>query len=403
MNSSDNAYGDLIRIDPDGKNSQQILGRIPLGTPASAGGISEAELQKLLFENPAALPIDSIDAAYANPVAICRELTTPAGFIDAVFINSQGRLVLAEFKLWRNPQARREVIGQILDYAKEFASWSYEDLQREVSKNLNRQGNVLFQLAREHSPEIKEADFVDSVSRHLARGEFLLLIIGDGIREGVENIVDFVQNHSGLHFNLALVEAALYRDKSGHIIVQPRCLARTQVIQRFVYAEGGVVPDEIVEDDALSDYQQENLRFWTAVFKNYAFKDVTVEVPKVSKHSAVYVKVPGSGWGDWGLQFTGFLNRTDRNIGCFLTCRKGITIAEQIYERVHSDMTSLKDELGSDLEYWVKHGRPRIGFVRDTQLPFPPEGTENKEFEDAVAWMREQLDCIVTGLHPKLR
>ena len=45
-----------------------------------------------------------------------------------------GRLTLAEFKLWRNPQARREVIGQILDYAKELASWRYADLQREVSR-----------------------------------------------------------------------------------------------------------------------------------------------------------------------------------------------------------------------------------------------------------------------------
>ena len=29
-------------------------------------------------------------------------------------VNALGRLILAEFKLWRNPQARREVIGQIL-------------------------------------------------------------------------------------------------------------------------------------------------------------------------------------------------------------------------------------------------------------------------------------------------
>ena len=43
--------------------------------------------------------------------------------VDALYVNAAGRLILAEFKLWRNPQARREVIGQILDYAKELASW----------------------------------------------------------------------------------------------------------------------------------------------------------------------------------------------------------------------------------------------------------------------------------------
>ncbi len=35
--------------------------------------------------------------------------------------------MLVEAKLWRNPEARRKVIGQILDYAKELSRWNYED------------------------------------------------------------------------------------------------------------------------------------------------------------------------------------------------------------------------------------------------------------------------------------
>ena len=130
----------------------------------------------------------AIDAAYDSAVPVCPELSTPAGYVDALYVNALGRLTLAEFKLWRNPQARREVIGQILDYAKEIASWSYEDLQREVSRALKRPGNVLFDLVRATDPDVEEGVFVDNVTRHLRRGEFLLLIIGDGIREGVENI-----------------------------------------------------------------------------------------------------------------------------------------------------------------------------------------------------------------------
>ena len=68
------------------------------------------------------LPVAAIDAAYSDPVPVCRELSTPAGYVDALYINALGRLILAEFKLWRNPQARREVIGQILNYTKELAS-----------------------------------------------------------------------------------------------------------------------------------------------------------------------------------------------------------------------------------------------------------------------------------------
>ena len=214
-------YGNLIRLDTGNGIVEEVLERVPLYAGVSQGGVSEDTLQDLLFRFPRALPISAIDATYGDAIPVCRELPTPAGFLDALYVNHLGRLTLAEFKLWRNPQARREVIGQILDYAKDLASWGYEDLQRRVSLATGRKGNALYELVREHHPDLDEAEFVDGVTRHLRRGEFLLLIIGDGIQEGAANIVDFVQRYSGLHFNLALVEAALYRDGDNRLIVQP--------------------------------------------------------------------------------------------------------------------------------------------------------------------------------------
>ena len=313
LNHADQGYGDLIRIDPIVGGAAQVLRRVPLGTAVAKGGIDESSLRDLLFEFPETLPLGAIDAAFARPVPVCRELSTPAGYVDALYVNPLGRLVLAEFKLWRNPQARREVIGQILDYAKEFASWTYEDLQREVSRSLGRKGNVLYELARGQAPDLDEASFVDNVSRHLERGEFLLLIIGDGIREGVENIVDFVQRYSGLHFSLALVEAALYRDTAGRIVVQPRCLARTQVVQRLVFGEGVPLPEGDGDDEPRSPHEEENVRFWSAVLRDYAFSDVAVDVPKVPSEPSLFVTVPDSGFGNWGLWFSGYLQRGERH------------------------------------------------------------------------------------------
>ena len=102
------------------------LERIPL----ASSGRNEAWLRDFLLQHPEALPAAEIDLAYADPIPVCREMSTPAGPIDAVFVNARGALIIVECKLWRNPQARREVVGQILDYAKELARWHYEDLQR---------------------------------------------------------------------------------------------------------------------------------------------------------------------------------------------------------------------------------------------------------------------------------
>ena len=136
-------YGDLIRLDPQSDAEPETLLRLPLGASATHGGVDEALLQDLPFRFPGTLPIPpipAVDAAYANAVPVCRELSTPAGFVDALYVNPLGRLTFAEFKLWRSPQARREVIGQVLDYAKELALWGYEDLQREVFEDAKAQG-----------------------------------------------------------------------------------------------------------------------------------------------------------------------------------------------------------------------------------------------------------------------
>ena len=408
MDAQGESYGDLIRLGPEPDTQEETLRRIPLGASAALRGIDESKLQDLFFRFPGVLPISAIDASYDDAVPVCRELFTPAGYVDALYVNPRGRLTLAEFKLWSNPQARREVIGQILDYTQAIASWSYEDLQREVSKALKRKGNVLFELIRARDPHVNEADFVDNVTRHLRRGEFLLLIIGDGIREGVENIVSFVQRHSGLHFNLALVEAALFRDTDNRIIVQPRVLSRTEIVRRIVI-EDGVPRDTIAgtekeSADVVSDHQRENLQFWRAVLDGYSFSDVTLDIPDVANDSTIWVMVRNSGFGGWGLSFGSYLSRPSSRIGCYLTCRKGIPEAVRIYGQIEGSLEELNQELGEDLHYWkAQEGRPRIGFRREVRFPLVSDGDELNDFTMAVQWMQVHLDRLVSALHPRLQ
>ncbi len=406
MDALEGMYGDLIRLDPVGSSQSRTLKRIPLGTPAASGGVDEATLRDLLFLHPQSLPIPAIDAAYGGAIAVCKELSTPAGYVDALYVNAHGRLTLAEFKLWRNPQARREVIGQILDYTQELASWGYEDLQREVSRRLGKRGNVLYELIREGSPETDEAAFVDNVERYLRRGEFLLLIIGDGIREGVGKIVDFVQRHSGLHFQLALVEAALYRDSEDRILVQPRVLARTEIVERIVVESGAPMdaPEEAEQEDVLSDMEQENLRFWSRVVDDFRFSDVTVEEPTETKGSSVLIPVSNTALGGRGMFFGAYLYRRESLVGCYLGCRKGQLREGRIHERLRDSVEELRREAGDDLRVWNNSvGRPRIGFQRKTSLPFPADGDDSREFDEAVGWMRDRLEKLVSILNPRLQ
>jgi hypothetical protein len=199
---------------------------------------SEAWLQRLIMRQPSLLPVDQIEPAFSTLVPICVELPMLCGFLDNLLLTPNGDIVLVECKLWRNPEARREVVAQIIDYAKEISGWTYEKFEdairraETVGEEPESTPRRLYDLAAARS-EIDEAAFHDAVSRNLKRGRFLLLVVGDGIREGIEAMAEFLQQHAGFHFTLAFVEIALFQAPSGYI-AQPRVLARTVNIERGI-------------------------------------------------------------------------------------------------------------------------------------------------------------------------
>ena len=226
-------YPGIVLTDPAAPGGASDLALRPVSL--ASGGRSEAWLRDFLLAHPSVLPTAAIDPAYAGPIPVCRELRTPAGPLDCLFATRFGGLVVVECKLWRNPQARREVVGQILDYAKEIAGWGYADLQREVSIARGERGtDALFRLVSARHPDTDEAAFVDAVARNLARGRLMLLVVGDGIREGTESIVQYVGRHAGLQLTFGLVEVAGYEMPDGRLLVQPRVLARTATLERAV-------------------------------------------------------------------------------------------------------------------------------------------------------------------------
>ena len=406
----------LIRIDKAHDDQVEVYERLRLGAGVASGSISEETLRDLLFNHPETLPVAAIDPAYIGVVSVCKEMRTPAGYVDALFVNPYGRLVLAEFKLWRNPEARREVIGQILDYAKELAKWEYEDLQREVSLSSGKTGNVLFNMVATNESGLSENDFVDNVTRYLKRGEFLLLIVGDGIQESVENIVDFVQKYSGLNFNLALVEAALYRDDSDKLFIHPRVLARTEIVQRFTF-EGdfaSVVPADIIEIDegnassSPSEKEEQNQRFWNDVLEDFQFSDSTVKIPSdiwpdTLQGSTIHVLVRNSAFNGWALTFVAFLYRDKGTMGCYLSVRKNFSREERIFDGIAASIEEYRKIIGNELERWENaKGRPRIGFLMNCDMSAIKD-EESEEFRNAVSWMREHFDRLVSNLHPQIQ
>lgn len=225
-----------VVIAPSGKLSR------PIRVPFNQREIGEGLLHKLIENSPDILPISEIEPAFSPSVTVGYEVPTHSGPIDVLLLSLQGYLTIVETKLWRNPEARRQVVGQLVDYAKDVSQWSFEDLERKVREysrsRYKRDDGIIASLKKlQEIDESEEAIITDTITRNLRNGRFLLLVVGDGIRESVEAMADYLQQTPQLHFTLALVELQIYElndGAKGSQLIIPQVVARTREITRAV-------------------------------------------------------------------------------------------------------------------------------------------------------------------------
>jgi hypothetical protein len=216
-----------------GGTSPISLQRLQLGGGGDDGRRREAFIQDLIHERPEIIPMADIEPAFRPMIPICRELETDAGYVDNLWLTPTGGIVIGECKLVRNPQARREVLAQALDYARAISEWHYEDLEAAVRKALRNPQLTLWEFVEEDS-DLDEAQFVDSIERHLVSSRFMVLIIGDGIQEGVESLTSYLQLHAGLHVGVALVDLSIWRGVQNELLIIPRIPLRTVLVERGI-------------------------------------------------------------------------------------------------------------------------------------------------------------------------
>ena len=110
----------------------------------------EKYLQELLVDYPDLLPVYKLRDDVGQLMCIGREVTVgDSGSIDNLFISTGGYPIIVETKLWRNPQARREVLSQVLDYTKELVKKDFEwfgQVWREFSNRRHDKENNLIEV-----------------------------------------------------------------------------------------------------------------------------------------------------------------------------------------------------------------------------------------------------------------
>jgi AcrR family transcriptional regulator len=265
---------------------RQVLDDLRAKDPSKAMDLrfDEGWIQELLCTHPEILPVHEFGPqAYADPVCAAREINAAGGYLDHLFLSFNAHLILTECKLYANREQLRAVLGQLLQYTADVSTWSVERLDEEIKRAAGRKSAVpgigslhdcverLKKVAvrRGEDPEEYETRFHRALRRNLEEARFLLLVVGDQIRESLIEVAEMLNDpaHRVRGFTLGLVELGLYSIDPPNpwpIVAVPTVVERTKererVTIRVQYDAAGSRPSVIVEKASLEDAKTAKVR-----------------------------------------------------------------------------------------------------------------------------------------------
>lgn len=171
--------------------------------------VAEERLQVLLKDYPDLLAGDQIDEE--NPrrwLLVSREMGVPIEedggdwmSVDHLFLDQDGIPTLVEVKRSNDTRIRREVVGQMLDYAfHAVAYWSVDTLRARFEEACQQEGRnpvgVVAELI-ERGPDDEAAvdAFWDQVRTNLQAGKIRLLFVADEIPLELRRVVEFLNTY----------------------------------------------------------------------------------------------------------------------------------------------------------------------------------------------------------------
>lgn len=183
----------------------------------SAAYSAEAELQRLLAESPSLISLDEIHPGSEPLIAAVREFPLPIGSVDLLAFNMDGEIAVVECKLATNPEIKRKVIGQVLEYAAYLWQMSYEELDQKIKE---RSGKNLAELvAPGFSTPEDEENFRRNIENNLRTGNFILMIVVDEINEELARIVNYLNVCGNTYFAFAALEMRRFQNGEIEMLV----------------------------------------------------------------------------------------------------------------------------------------------------------------------------------------
>jgi len=184
----------------------------------------EGKLQDYLEKYPALIPLADIVEGASDLLCIGREVGAGPGAVDLLFIDKDGLLTIVETKLAKNPEARRTVIGQIIEYASYISQWAADDVYGVANAYLK--SNLDEVMGNVSQGESSVDDFRTNVAQNLKNGKIRLIIAVDELIEPLRATVTFLNSYS--NFDILLLQVSSFEESESRKVLIPSLFGYAQ-------------------------------------------------------------------------------------------------------------------------------------------------------------------------------
>jgi hypothetical protein len=196
---------------------------------------SERLLQDVLANFPEIIAGRATGGEEARLLLIRREMgvaSSPVSgntfSLDHLFINAAGVPILVEVKRSTDTRIRREVVGQMLDYAANGARyWPTAVLRQSLEQTAHSMGRSAEELLDELRPGQDPAEFWTAVETNLTAGRIRMLFVADALPAELVRIIEFL-NEQMSPAEVLGVELRQYVG-GDHVVYVPRVVGATSV------------------------------------------------------------------------------------------------------------------------------------------------------------------------------
>ena len=145
--------------------------------------------------------------------------------VDHLFVTSEAIPVLIELKRAVDTRLRREVVGQMLDYAANAATfWRAGNIAESFAKT--NEGRDPEQLLHDFIGDRNASEFWNQVDANMKAGRIKLVFVADEIPRELARIVEFLNEQ--MRADVRAVELRWFTGDDGVIALSPRIIGETE-------------------------------------------------------------------------------------------------------------------------------------------------------------------------------